>query len=412
MGITYDSPGGIIAATVITQILALLAVGLRFYSRRWKRQNFITSDWFILAALFVGAGLAAMQIYGVHKKALAYPIGITFADNHIEERYDILKKLNLVLVLLGVAGTGCVKLSVCFLYWHLFARVVFRRFLAVWTTIVALWTVGFLITGFFQCGTHLLAVLGTPEDYFTHCKAAVPAGYAMMGSDVLTDFITLIIPIPVIMSLGQDRRTKLLTLLVFMIGSLSVGAAIAKTYVYVIAATGQYTEDAMLTMTGLAVWNLLEVQIGIIAACGPTLRSILAHTLRPTTSSLKSLLSRLSPGSSSRSHNGDNHRQLRYNKDELPSFVKVPDGVSLSELHSPGFVRPKGYGKGAGLGLTDISMTTTVSSSGSETLRDEKVDGYPAGYEMRDVGCLGGAGQAVSVTVTRKYDVKDGDEMV
>lgn len=112
------------------------------------------------------------------------------------------------------------KLSVCFLYWHLFARVVFRRFLAVWIAIVALWTVGFLITGFFQCGTHLTAVLGTAEDYFTHCQAAVPAGYAMMGSDVLTDFITLVIPIPVIMSLGQDRRTKVLTLMVFMIGSL------------------------------------------------------------------------------------------------------------------------------------------------------------------------------------------------
>lgn len=99
------------------------------------------------------------------------------------------------------------------------------------------------------------------------------------------------------------------------------------------------TTRPTVTMTGLAVWNLLEVQIGIVAACGPTLRSILAHTLRPTTSSLKSLLSRLGGGSSSRSNNGDNNRQLRYNKDELPSFVKAPDGVSLSELHSPRFAQ-------------------------------------------------------------------------
>lgn len=57
-------------------------------------------------------------------------------------------------------------------------------------------------------------------------------------------------------------------------------------------------------------------------------------------------------------------------------------------------------------------MSTTVSSSGSETLRDVKMDSYPAVYEMREVGCVGDAGQAVSVTVTRKFDVKGGDEMV
>lgn len=61
----YDSPGGIIAASVVTEILALAAVGLRFYSRRWKRQKYIVSDWLILVALVVGTGLAVMEIYGV-----------------------------------------------------------------------------------------------------------------------------------------------------------------------------------------------------------------------------------------------------------------------------------------------------------------------------------------------------------
>lgn len=60
----YNSPGGIIAAAVITQVLAVSAVGLRFYSRRQNGQKFITSDWLILAALLIGAGLAVMEIYG------------------------------------------------------------------------------------------------------------------------------------------------------------------------------------------------------------------------------------------------------------------------------------------------------------------------------------------------------------
>lgn len=125
-------------------------------------------------------------------------------------------------IMLGVAGIGFVKLSVCFLYWHLFSRVVFRRFLTVWIVIVALWMVAFTVTGLFECETHLTAVLGAPEEYCKYCQAAIPAGYAMMASDVLTDFVSLVIPIPVVLSLSLDGRTKILTLLTFMIGSLYV----------------------------------------------------------------------------------------------------------------------------------------------------------------------------------------------
>lgn len=130
------------------------------------------------------------------------------------------KKIDLAFILLGVVGTGFVKLSVLFLYWHLFSRVVFHRFLIVWMTIIALWMVAFTGAGLFQCGTHLTAVLGSPDEYFKYCKASVPAGYAMMASDVLTDFVTLVIPIPVVLSLTLDWQTKVLTLLTFMIGSL------------------------------------------------------------------------------------------------------------------------------------------------------------------------------------------------
>ena len=139
--------------------------------------------------------------------------------------------------MIGIAGTGFVKLSVCFLYWHLFSRVVFRRFLMVWTTIVALWMVAFILAGLFECGTHLTAVLGGPEEFYKYCKAAIPSGYAMMATDVFTDFVTLVIPIPVVMSLSLDRKTKILTLLTFMIGSLYVSITALLQFYLIITVT-------------------------------------------------------------------------------------------------------------------------------------------------------------------------------
>ena len=69
--------------------------------------------------------------------------------------------------------------------------------------------------------------------------------------------------------------------------------------------TRRYTEDGCRTLTmfadnlqdanlltviltGVSIWNLVEVQVGIITACGPTLRPILTYML--PTESIRSLL--------------------------------------------------------------------------------------------------------------------------
>ncbi len=123
---------------------------------------------------------------------------------------------------MGVAAIGLVKLSVCFLYWHLFARVVFRRFLIIWMVVIIVWTISFLLSIAFECGTYWKAFFGQARDIVEHCQSAVPIGYAMVATDVATDLITLAIPIPVILQMRMDTHTKILTLLTFMVGALYV----------------------------------------------------------------------------------------------------------------------------------------------------------------------------------------------
>lgn len=66
----------------------------------------------------------------------------------------------------------------------------------------------------------------------------------------------------------------------------------------------------------------MEVQIGIIAACGPTLRQILVHIL-PSSESFRYLISRFGPSQPSR----------REESSELPTFVKMAD--SVEHLYAP-----------------------------------------------------------------------------
>ncbi|KAH8882054.1 hypothetical protein GQ53DRAFT_787680 [Thozetella sp. PMI_491] len=316
----YNNPTGVLATSVLLEILAALCVGLRFYSRRRKGQAIMTSDWLILAALIFGTGLAVMEVYGVVEHALGYPAGGTFAD----PQHPILAgqdKIDLAALLLGIAGAGCDKLSFCFFYWHLFSKVTFRRFLIFWIITNALWTIAFILSGLLECKTHLTAVFGTAEEYYAYCASSQQAGFAMIASDILTDLVTLIIPIPIVIGLKMDRRTKILTLLVFIMGSLSVGSSIAKAYSYIIGATGNYTEDPMLTNTGFTIWNMVEVQLGIVAACGPTLRLVLGHLI--PAERVKAIMLRLGlsqlVGTVTRS---------------LPSFVKHPETTEKASLKS------------------------------------------------------------------------------
>lgn len=108
------------------------------------------------------------------------------------------KQIELSFLLLGVLALGLIKLSVTFLYWHLFAMVRFRRFLIVWIVILIGWTTAFILAGLLECGSHLKALFTTPQEYLHHCGSAIPSGWAWVGSDIATDFITLIIPIPIV----------------------------------------------------------------------------------------------------------------------------------------------------------------------------------------------------------------------
>jgi hypothetical protein len=148
-------------------------------------------------------------------------------------------------VLLGVLSIGLIKLSVCLLYWHIFARVKIRRFLTVWTVIIAAWTLCFVLAEILECGKYPLKVFGTRKDIEEYCPHIHDIGYALVGSDVATDLITLLIPIPLILKMKLPTTRKLLVAATFFIGALAVAASSAKAYVYIAATKALIVEDGI-----------------------------------------------------------------------------------------------------------------------------------------------------------------------
>jgi hypothetical protein len=115
-------------------------------------------------------------------------------------------------VLVGIFALGLIKLSVTLLYWHIFSRVKIRRFLIFWIIIISTWTLSFILAELLECGAHPLKVFGTAKDVKKYCPHLHTIGYGYVGSDVGTDLITLLIPLPLVTMIDRTNRFVLMIL--------------------------------------------------------------------------------------------------------------------------------------------------------------------------------------------------------
>ena len=130
-------------------------------------------------------------------------------------------KYNFVKCILLIAGLGSVKLSVVFLYRRVFKVVhAFHLYSIGLIVVLTAWTVGFLVANILQCGTKISALWTSAEDTIRYCKAAAPASYGFVVSDIITDVFVLVSPIPVVWHMHITTARKIGILGLFALGTL------------------------------------------------------------------------------------------------------------------------------------------------------------------------------------------------
>lgn len=94
--------------------------------------------------------------------------------------------------------------------------------------------------------------------------------------------------------------------------------------------------EKLVTLTGLSLWNLIEVQIGIMAACGPTLRPVLSDLIPRASliSVLDSLKNHLSSGkgSSNESHHNSSYAKTISDENLVNGEYKGRTEISTDDL--------------------------------------------------------------------------------
>ena len=117
---------------------------------------------------------------------------------------------------------GFIKLSVLLLYRRLFVIVgsLFKFYSLAMCGVIALWCLSFFFAFAFQCGTDITnwwTSVATVEAYCDNTSAII---VAFGISDVVTDIMILITPLPIVWRLQMSTANKVGLMAVFLLGML------------------------------------------------------------------------------------------------------------------------------------------------------------------------------------------------
>ncbi len=178
-----------------------------------------------------------------------------------------------VVEILFPASNTAVKLSTLLLYKRIFGATRNRFFSAAVYILCVFWTVLFIVGScctIFQCGTHLDWAWDT--DHKFGCIDLSKMVLALTLVSVVLNFFTLILPIPFVIRLQLEPRTKFGVLLVFILGcgdmSISMIRAIET------AGTNLTDLDFTWLQSKMVMLGFSEPCLGIICTCIVLLRPI------------------------------------------------------------------------------------------------------------------------------------------
>ncbi|KAK4446895.1 hypothetical protein QBC34DRAFT_304216 [Podospora aff. communis PSN243] len=330
--------------------ISLLVLLLRMYVRCIVLKNSGWDDWLMVAASVFGTGVTicvilANALYGwnVH----VWDLTLT----------DMIKgrQVSLAAQALFVFATSFAKISILMSYLRFApANSWFKRVTQTTIATIAVGNSVFLVVLFTQC-----APMSAYWDILRGEAKCNPEGPPLMAQAIFTvmaDFAVWVLPLPTLMKARLPPSQRIALIVLFSCGLFVVFGAIMRTYwIWVVV---EETYDVTWEGFHLWIWTAVEVHLGLICGCIPTLKALVSSYASEKRRGSKPVLL------------GDSAKSLG-NKDE------VVKGGKWSQI--------KGSGSKTDGKTEDIEMSPTSARSdgpgsdySAETrdTRDTRVDKY------------------------------------
>ncbi|KAI0556236.1 plasma membrane protein Pth11-like protein [Xylaria curta] len=280
----FETPGHVIAASIVVPVVDLLALAIRFHIRRRLRHGLKADDWLILLATVLTLGMGITLIYGVARKSIAYRFEVPpdLEDNPFAAatpQAALTGKIQLAVLLMLPLTLGLIKASFLAFYMRIFSvnkRGWKHNFLLGMICFIALWTTAFFFAQLFGCRLNFYAYWRSTYDLLTKCVQTEQLFLALSITDFITDIVLIIIPLPLMWQLNLSLRKKIAILLIFSVGIVSVAASLTRlVFTAKIVRRGfDPNDDPIFVITNGLYWGVVECSVGILAADLPTLQFI------------------------------------------------------------------------------------------------------------------------------------------
>ncbi|KAK7917472.1 hypothetical protein PG985_011080 [Apiospora marii] len=270
--------------------------------------------------------------------------------------------------ILLVVGISLVKISIGFFLLRLIQNKWYRRFIIFTQVFITLFTISCVCTLVFQCvpPEATFALVPPPGAKCFDRATFTNIGIFNGAVNITTDFIFVLLPIPMILKLQVNTRTKATLIVALSLGIFACIAAIVRVYL-----GAHIFENADFTWsTAFFLWNTAELHAGILAASLPTLRPLFKSLLETTSRHMRShgytYGSRYGPGarkSSSNSTGGLTRsgtlRSAGYRRHSNAAVAAADDIYALEMMESLGGRRNKSSDTAFGVALGYNARVTT-----------------------------------------------------
>lgn len=204
----------LLASNILCLCLASIAVGLRSLCRHISRIQYQWDDWFIVAGLTISSAVIVCQFIGIKYGADHHTVYKTSATTSIKGFTQTL----LAVEVIYQAATFCIKASILYLYHRIFF--VSKRF--TWI-LLGVGIFVFLYSSIQGLGALIQCVpLNSEWDPHVkrHCFPIDVSVTIFAVCNVTTDFVILILPMPLLWGLQQPLEQKIKLMCMFSLGGL------------------------------------------------------------------------------------------------------------------------------------------------------------------------------------------------
>ncbi|CAG8961550.1 hypothetical protein HYFRA_00013969 [Hymenoscyphus fraxineus] len=272
----YMGPGLVLAAGVVFPIVGGILIAFRFRMKMKNNVKLGIEDWLVVPALTLSIGMAIATIIGVSAKSVGYntPPKTELAYQTYTRAKGSQSYWNIEWM--QPLALGCIKLSFIFFYRRIFNvgpnKSVFNIVSIAAIVLMIIWMFGIFLAVMLICPGHVSAFWGPASVRQKYCWSTIKFLYAFTWSDVGTDLIVLLMPIPSVVLIFFSIFSMLMVaklLGVFAVGAITVAASIIRAvfYLELIATEGN---PNMINTNGL-YWMLMETGLALIAVNLPPL---------------------------------------------------------------------------------------------------------------------------------------------